>query len=104
MENSKVRNEQEKINEKNVSPEGCKKTRQQKTKIETNSAHNSLKPNKKAKAEGGEESKKVSEDPNEFEEYSKETNSFQLQNKQNVLEATNEIHQNLGHPLQPNFG
>ena len=91
MESNKVsKNEQEKINEKNVSPEGCKKTRQQKTKIETNSAHNSLKGSKKAKTEGGEESKKVPEENNEYEEFSKETNSFQLQNKPNVLEATND--------------
>ena len=73
-------------------------------KYDCKRADATAKKREKAKAEGGEESKKVSEDPNEFEEYSKETNSFQLQNKQNVLEATNEIHQNLGHPLQPNFG
>ena len=98
MDSNKVQvhnNEQEKVvTEKNVSPQNegspSKKTRLQKTKNETNTAHNSLKASKKQKNtdEQGE--------MNQFEENSKQANSFELQNKQNTLQESNALQQNLG--------
>ena len=111
MENKKVnKNGQKEIpDEKNVSQNehsnGCKKTRLQKTKNETNIQHNILKGSKKAKTiEEETESNNLEENLGEYEEFSKLTNSFTLQNKKNASEETKAFHQNLGHPFQPNLG
>ena len=108
MENKKIsKNEQEKIiDEKNVSPstEAGKKTRLQKTKNEINVQHNSIKAGKKSKTVEESNENKNLEELGEYEEYLKQTNNFQLQNKNNLTSEINEVQQNLGLHFPPNLG